>query len=333
MIQQNELEHLKQLLSTPQQISIVTHTNPDGDAIGSSLGLYHYLIQKKHKVKVIVPNAFPHCLAWMNDSEKVIDYERQKEDADDFVQTSDILFMLDFNNLQRIDNLADAVEKSDAFKILIDHHQQPDIAANITVSDISACSTCQMIFEIIDLLGDKNLINVNSAECLYCGIMTDTASFRFDTTSAKTHRIVAQLIEIGIVKSKIHGAVYDKNTLDKLQLVSYCLCNNLKLHHNNKIATITFNAEEQKKYNMQKGDTEGLVNHGLSVDGVLVSAFFTERDGMIKISFRSKGKIDVNAFARKYFEGGGHVNAAGAKSNLSIEKTLEKFIELSNELV
>jgi phosphoesterase RecJ-like protein len=333
MIQQNELEHLKQLLSTPQQISIVTHTNPDGDAIGSSLGLYHYLIQKKHKVKVIVPNAFPHFLAWMNDSEKVIDYERQKEDADDFVQTSDILFMLDFNNLQRIDNLADAVEKSDAFKILIDHHQQPDIAANITVSDISACSTCQMIFEIIDLLGDKNLINVNSAECLYCGIMTDTASFRFDTTSAKTHRIVAQLIEIGIVKSKIHGAVYDKNTLDKLQLVSYCLCNNLKLHHNNKIATITFNAEEQKKYNMQKGDTEGLVNHGLSVDGVLVSAFFTERDGMIKISFRSKGKIDVNAFARKYFEGGGHVNAAGAKSNLSIEKTLEKFIELSNELV
>ncbi len=333
MIQQNELEHLKQLLSTPQQISIVTHTNPDGDAIGSSLGLYHYLIQKKHKVKVIVPNAFPHFLAWMNDSEKVIDYERQKEDADDFVQTSDILFMLDFNNLQRIDNLADAVEKSDAFKILIDHHQQPDIAANITVSDTSACSTCQMIFEIIDLLGDKNLINVNSAECLYCGIMTDTASFRFDSTSAKTHRIVAQLIEIGVIKSKIHGAVYDKNTLDKLQLVSYCLCNNLKLHHNNKIATITFNAEEQKKYNMQKGDTEGLVNHGLSVDGVLVSAFFTERDGMIKISFRSKGKIDVNAFARKYFEGGGHVNAAGAKSNLSIEKTLEKFIELSNELV
>jgi phosphoesterase RecJ-like protein len=190
-----------------------------------------------------------------------------------------------------------------------------------------------MIFEIIDLLGDKNLINVSSAECLYCGIMTDTASFRFDSTSAKTHRIVAQLIEIGVIKSKIHGAVYDKNTLDKLQLVSYCLCNNLKLHHNNKIATITFNAEEQKKYNMQKGDTEGLVNHGLSVDGVLVSAFFTERDGMIKISFRSKGKIDVNAFARKYFEGGGHVNAAGAKSNLSIEKTLEKFIELSNELV
>lgn len=333
MIQQSELEKLKQLLSSPQQITIVSHTNPDGDAIGSSLGLYHFLIQRKHNVKVIVPNAFPKFLAWMKDADRVLDYEKQTEDADNFIQASDIIFMLDFNNLSRIDALAVPIEKSDAFKILIDHHMQPDISANIIFSDTSACATCQLVFELIDSLGLKRYITNDAAECLYCGIMTDTASFRFDSTTSKTHKIVAELIELGVVKSKVHGAVYDTNTLDKLRLVSHCLCNNLNLYHNNKIAIITFDAEEQKKYNMQKGDTEGLVNHGLSINGVLVSGFFTERDGIIKISFRSKGKIDVNAFARKYFEGGGHVNAAGAKSTISLEDTVKRFIELSPELI
>ena len=333
MIQQSELEKLTQLLSTPKQITIVSHTNPDGDAIGSSLGLYHFLIQLKHNVKVIVPNAFPKFLAWMKDADKVMDYEKQTDDADNFIQTSDIIFMLDFNNASRIDALANPIEKSNAFKILIDHHMQPDIMANIIISDTSACATCQLVFELIDALGLKHFINIDAAECLYCGIMTDTGSFRFDSTSAKTHKIVSELIDLGVVKSKVHGAVYDTNTLDKLQLVSHCLCNNLHLYHNNKIAVITFDAEEQKKFNMQKGDTEGLVNHGLSINGVLVSGFFTERDGIIKISFRSKGKIDVNAFARKYFEGGGHVNAAGAKSSISLHDTVQKFIELSAELI
>jgi len=333
MIAENDIDKLKHLLSNPQQISIVTHTNPDGDAIGSSLGLYNILIQKKHKVKVIVPNSFPEFLKWMKDSEKVLNYETSKEEADAFLQTSDILFMLDFNNLKRIDELAEIVEKIDAFKILIDHHLQPDVVANITISDTTACATCQMVFEVFDLLGQKNLINKEAADCLYCGIMTDTASFRFDTTTAKTHKIIAQLLEKGVVKSNIHGAVYDQNTLSKIQLVSYCLSNNLNLYHNGKVAVITLTTEEQKKFDMKKGDTEGLVNNGLSVLGVQVSAFFSQKDDIIKISFRSKKDVDVNTFARKYFDGGGHKNAAGAKSLLGMQATVDKFIELSKELV
>lgn len=327
------IEQLRNQLLTPKKIAIITHTHPDGDAIGSSLGLYHCLCELNHDVQVIIPNTFPNFLAWMKDASAVIDYEKDTNAAESAIQGCDLLFMLDFNKISRVDKVAEPASKSKAFKVLIDHHIEPDIACDIMFSDVKACSTCQMVFEIVEQLQIIPTIPLAAAECLYCGIMTDTASFRFDSTTPETHRIVARLLEYGVVKSKIHGAVYDNNTLDKMQLVSYAIAHNLNLHRNNKVATITLNQEEQKRFNMQKGDTEGLVNHGLSILGVQVSAFFTHRDGIVKISFRSKGDIDVNAFSRKYFEGGGHKNAAGGKSELSLEDTVAKFLSHVHELI
>jgi phosphoesterase RecJ-like protein len=327
------ISQLQEQLNTPKKIVIITHTHPDGDAVGSSLGLYHCLIQQNHHVQVIVPNTFPSFLTWMKDADKVLDYEKNPAEAEAALEACDILFMLDFNKISRVDKLATPAEACTAYKVVIDHHIEPDIQANLIFSEVKACSTCQMIFEIVEQLQMVKSIPLEAAECLYCGIMTDTGSFRFDSTTADTHRIVAQLIDCGVVKSKIHGSVYDNNTLDKIQLVSYCLAHNLHLHRNNKVATITLNEEEQKRFNMQKGDTEGLVNHGLSVNGVMLSAFFTHRDGIVKISFRSKGDIDVNAFSRKYFEGGGHKNAAGGKSEMLLEATVEKFLSVVHELI
>lgn len=327
------IHQLQEQLSTPKKIVIITHTHPDGDAIGSSLGLYHCLRLQQHEVQVIVPNSFPSFLSWMKDAEHVFDYEKNTVEAEAAFKACDILFMLDFNKISRVDKLSEPAEACTAFKVVIDHHIEPEINANLIFSDVKACSTCQMVFEIVEQLQITTQIPLEAAECLYCGIMTDTGSFRFDSTTADTHKIIARLIECGVVKSKIHGSVYDNNTLDKMQLVSFAIAHNLHLHRNNKVATITLNAEEQKRFNMQKGDTEGLVNHGLSINGVQVSAFFTHRDGIVKISFRSKGDIDVNAFSKKYFEGGGHKNAAGGKSDLSLDAAVEKFLSLAHELI
>jgi phosphoesterase RecJ-like protein len=270
---------------------------------------------------------------WMSDAQGIWDYEKVAEKCDEFLLSCDVLFMLDFNKLSRVDKVSEPAGKTKAFKVVIDHHIEPDIEADVIFSDITACSTCQMVYEIVQQLALIPAIPIEAAECLYCGIMTDTASFRFDSANANTHRIAAELLNIGIVKSKIYSAVYDNSTLDKIRLVSHCLANNLKLYRDNKVAVITLNEEEQKRFNMQKGDTEGLVNHGLSVNGVQTSAFFTHRDGIVKISFRSKGNIDVNAFSKKYFEGGGHKNAAGGKSDLGLNETVEKFLSLAHELV
>jgi bifunctional oligoribonuclease and PAP phosphatase NrnA len=320
-----EIKKVKLLLSKPKNIVIVTHWSPDGDAIGSSLGLYNFLLKKKHKITVITPNDYPKFLSWMKGNNKVVNFQQKAAAGKKAVAKADIIFCLDFNVLKRIDLLGDEVEKSEAVKFLIDHHPQPSDFADYMLHSVAACSTCELIYDFITLLGEKKIIDKDIANCLYTGIMTDTGSFRFPSTTAKTHRILADLIDAGAENAEVHNRIYDDNTESRLKLLGYCLNDKLVVLREHRTAYFSLTADELTKFNYQKGDTEGVVNYALSIQGIRFAAFFVERDGVIKTSFRSKGSFDVNKFSRSHFSGGGHVNAAGGMSELSMESTLEKF--------
>ena len=323
------ISSIKQLLSTPKKIVIVAHKNPDGDAIGSSLGLYHYLVKGNHNVNVIMPNDYPSFLKWIPGNDAVLIHDAQTATCDSLINESDIIFTLDFNAFHRTGNMETALTESNALKIMIDHHQAPDDYAAYTFSDVSMSSTCEMVYHFINMLGDLDKINSAIATSLYVGIMTDTGSFRFSSTTSTTHRVVADLIEKGANNSEIHNHVFDTNSYERLQLLG-CALTNLKVLPEHRTAYITLSQQELHNFNYKKGDTEGVVNYGLSLDGVVLAAIFIEdrQEGIIKISLRSKGNFSVNEMSRAHFEGGGHTNAAGGKSYLSLEKTIEKFISI-----
>tara|TARA_R110000868_G_scaffold88088_3_gene245761 strand:+ start:20721 stop:21740 length:1020 start_codon:yes stop_codon:yes gene_type:complete len=324
-----DIKKIKQLLATPKHIVIVPHKNPDGDAIGSTLGLYHYLLKHNHNVTVIAPNDYPSFLKWIPGENTILKYDSQTNDCNDLIEKADIIFTLDFNALHRTGNMEAVLEQSEAIKILIDHHQEPDSYAKYVFSDVSMSSTCQMVYHFIEMLGDLDKIDANIATCLYVGIMTDTGSFRFSSTSSTTHRIIADLIEKGANHTNIHNSVYDTNSYERLQLLG-CALNNLKVIPELRTAYIYLTQDELNKYNFRKGDTEGVVNYGLSLDNIVLAAIFIEdkQEGIIKISLRSKGNFSVNDFARAHFNGGGHINAAGGRSDLSLNDTIKKFISI-----
>lgn len=324
-----DITSIKQLLSTKRKIVIVPHKNPDGDAIGSTLGLFHYLVKGNHNVHVLVPNDYPPFLKWMPGNDTILKYDSQTKICDALINDADIIFTLDFNAFHRTGNMETVLTKSSALKIMIDHHQAPDNYATYTYSDVSMSSTCEMVYNFIDMLGDANDIDNNIATCLYVGIMTDTGSFRFRSTTNKTHNIVAKLIEKGANNTDIHNNVYDTNRYERMQLLG-CALTNLRVIPEFKAAYISLSQDELQKYNYKKGDTEGVVNYGLSLDGIVLAAIFIEdrKEGIIKISLRSKGNFSVNEMSRAHFEGGGHTNAAGGKSHLSLQKTIEKFISI-----
>jgi phosphoesterase RecJ-like protein len=323
------LTALKGLLSAPKKIVIVCHKNPDGDAIGSSLGLYYYLKDQGHDATVIVPNDYPHFLKWLPGTHTVVNYETQTAISETLIAQSDLIFTLDFNALHRTGSMTASLEDSKAIKVMIDHHQQPDDYAKFMYSDVTMSSTCEMVYHFIDQLEDTPEIDAKIATCLYVGIMTDTGSFRFPLTTAKTHRVIANLIEKGAINSDIHNAVFDTNSESKLQLLG-CALTNLKVLPEHKTAYISLSQEELDTYNFKKGDTEGFVNYGLSIEGVIFAAIFIEskQDNIIKISLRSKGDFSVNEFSRAHFHGGGHTNAAGGKSDLTLKDTLVSFENL-----
>ena len=323
-----QIKKVKDLLRKPRQIAILTHWSPDGDAMGSSLGLYNYLIQKKHKVTVITPNDYPDFLTWMPGNKKVVDALANPKKAATALKKAEVIFTLDFNNLKRLEGLGQLVEQSKAVKILIDHHVQPEDYAQYSHHTTQTSSTCELVYEFICLMGDKKKVNAKIAGCLYTGIMTDTGSFRFPSTSAKTHRVVADLIEAGANNADIHQQVYDGNTESRTRLIGYSLSEKMKLFPELNAAYISLNSDELNRFHYVKGDTEGLVNYPLSIRNIRFSAFIVERDGKVKVSFRSKGDFDVNLFARKHFSGGGHVNAAGGSSDLGLEETLKKLESL-----
>ncbi|MDP5157071.1 MAG: bifunctional oligoribonuclease/PAP phosphatase NrnA [Flaviramulus sp.] len=324
-----DISSIKKLFSTPKKIVIVTHKNPDGDAIGSSLGLFHYLMKGRHQVHVLTPNDSPSFLKWIPGNETILKYDSQKTTCDSLINEAEIIFTLDFNAFHRTGDMETVLSDSKALKIMIDHHQAPDNYATYTYSDVTMSSTCEMIYHYIDILGDSNLIENNIATSLYVGIMTDTGSFRFPCTTSKTHQIIASLIEKGANNSDIHNQVYDSNSYESLQLLG-CALSNLKVISESKTAYITLTQNELNKFNYKKGDTEGVVNYCLSLEGIKLAAIFIEdkQEGIIKISLRSKGDFSVNEMSRAHFEGGGHTNAAGGKSHLSLDKTVEKFISI-----
>ena len=328
MFTPSEISEIQKLLVSQNKIVIITHYNPDGDAIGSSLGLKHFLKQKGLDAEVIVPNDFPKFLKWMPESKKIIIADYKRKQAGEAIYHADVIFILDFNASHRSGNLVGPwIEKAKAKKILIDHHQQPN-QFDFVYSDVTIPATSQMVYHFIQQLNEEEKVNKEIAECLYTGIMTDTGGFRFRSTSATTHRIVADLIEKGAEPSMITSNTWDTNTVSRLHLLSLIL-GRIEVVKDGKVAILWLKRDELKEFGFQKGDTEGFVNYGLSIMGTQVSAFFMEDlyEDFIKISFRSKDQVDVNQFSRKYFNGGGHINAAGGKYLKSIEETIEDFKE------
>jgi len=323
---------LKKVLSNPKKVVIVPHKNPDGDAMGSTLGLCNYLKKLGHSAIVIAPNDYPEFLKWIPGTKDVLIHEEHTRDAEAHISQADLIFTLDFNALHRCGAMETPIENSAAIKVMIDHHQQPDDYATYVFSDVSICSTSQMVYHFIEMMDDLEHIDVAIGEALYTGIMTDTASFRFSLTTSTTHRVIAHLIDIGVEKTHIHNAVYDTNSFGRLQLLG-CALNNLKFLESFKTAYISLTHKELEAHDFQKGDTEGFVNYGLSLKGARFAVIFIEhkQEGIIKISFRSKGDFDVNTFARTHFNGGGHKNASGGRSNLNLEDTIEKFISILSE--
>ena len=318
---------LKTLLSSPKKIVITTHRGPDGDAMGSSLGLMHLLKQFRHNVHVITPNSYADFLHWMPGNEDVIVFEDNEEEAKQITENADLIFLLDFSHISRIADFADNVINSNATKILIDHHQDPDKEiADIIFSDTTACSTAQLLYEVIDAMDLTNHINKEIAECLYVGIMTDTGSFKYSSTTAKTHHIIAELIATGAENAKIHDLIYDNSSANRMKLLGYCLNKKLLLYPENNSAVISLTAEELEQFNFKKGDTEGVVNYALAIKGIVFAVFIAEKDGMVKLSLRSKGNFKVNEIANKYFSGGGHMNASGGISEVSVNETI-KIVE------
>lgn len=325
---QTELFKLKKLLSDKNlKIAITTHKNPDGDAIGSSLALYEYLKLKKYHVNCIVPNSYPTFLAWLPGNEDILVFENEIEKSVQIIEEADIVFSLDYNAFHRSGEMEETITNSKAKKVLIDHHLEPAKYFDISLSRTSTSSTSELIYELIDFLGDKSLINKNIAESIYVGIVTDTGSFSYSCNYPETYNVVSHLIELGVDGELIHQLIYSTFSEERLRLLGYCLSERLHVLPQYKTAYIYLTKEDLKHYNHKSGDTEGVVNYALTIQGIEFAVLFTERDDLIRISFRSKGNFSVNNFARKYYEGGGHKKAAGGNSQKSMDITLQDFIE------
>lgn len=323
-----EIEAIGAVINGPAQtVLITTHQNPDADAMGSSLGLAGYLRQKGHQVTVVTPTDYSLNLHWMSGNDQVIAFEEKaRVSISQLIETAGVIFCLDFSSLERIRELAPLVRQSSALKILIDHHLEPESFADLALWDPTASATAELIFRLIVELGDKGLINIPIAECLYSGLMTDTGSFRHSNTTGNVHRMAAELVDLKIDVSTIHRRIFDNVTLDKFRLLGYVLNEKLKVLPQYKFAYITLTDAELKRYRSKTGDTEGLVNYALAVEGVVMAAILIERNDEIRLSFRSISDFSVRNLSSEHFDGGGHRNAAGGRSKLSLAETEKKLL-------
>lgn len=313
-------------LSTPKRIAITCHQKPDGDAMGSMLGLYNFLIQLGHDVTVISPTNWADFLSWMPGCKQVIDFDSRKDFAIQKIQEAEWFFCLDFNKLSRVKNMEAPLAQFTGVRILIDHHENPDAEDfQYGISNPSKSSTAEMIYDLIRESGHDGLINIPVAECLYAGVMTDTGSFRFNSTTASVHLMVARLKETDFNHSKIHENLFDNFLENRLRFFGNALLNRLEVFYEYNTALIAIPQQDLIKYNIKTGDTEGLVNYPLSIKGIKLAALIIDRGDERKSSFRSKGEFDVNTFAHKYFNGGGHFNAAGGRNLESLEDVVKRF--------
>ena len=306
-------------------IVITTHHKPDADALGSSLGLYHALKAEGKNVQVITPTDFPKFLDWMPGRDTLINFEEEITKATELVKSSELIFCLDFNDLSRINKMSDIVSASGAQKIMVDHHQEPKDFADFRYHTIETSSTCELIYEWLKSTSLSSHLNRNIASCLYAGIMTDTGGFRHGNTSSKTFKTAADLLELGANNVEINQSILDQHSLRRFKLIGYSLYEKLRLIENNRVAVLSLSAEELKKFDVRTGDTEGLVNYGLSISGVELSVLIIDRSVRVKMSFRSKKEFPCNLLAKENFNGGGHYNASGGQSELSLEETVHKF--------
>ena len=317
---------LVKLLAQPKKIVITTHHKPDGDAIGSSLGMYNYLIQQGHHVKVVTPTDYPYYFNWMPGNDEVIIYTEHLDESARLIDEAEVIFCLDFNALSRINEMGELVRKSHAIKILIDHHLEPEGFDDYRCWDVNACATAQLVYTfIVNELDNKEQVNKDVATCLYTGIMTDSASFSLPNTTSDVHRVTAHLIDAGAVNYRIYDLVYNNNTENRLRFLGLCISQRLEILPEFNTAIITVDKYDLAKYEIKTGETEGIVNYALSIAGIRLAAFIVERTDKIKLSLRSKGEVPANDICRKYFNGGGHFNAAGGQSTDSLEQVVNQF--------
>lgn len=327
-----DFDKLKELLKEPKSIIILPHRNPDGDAIGSTLAMSKYLTKLGHSCEIISPNDFPKFLKWLDGAKDISIAEYMPTRARICVEKeAELIFLLDFNRHDRIDEIGLWLKNTKVPKVMIDHHQEPE-QFDFMYSDTQIPATAQMVYNFIEAMGDLDKIDKSMAEAIYTGMMTDTGSFSYKSTKPSTHRIIADLMERGLEIDKIHNQIYNTKSVDRVKLLAVVL-DSLKALPDYRTAFMHLSRQQQLDHNTQKGDTEGMVNYGLSLADYVFSVIFIEDQvhDFIKISFRSKGDFDVNAFARKHFNGGGHINAAGGRSDVSMEATIEKFEEVLKE--
>ena len=326
------IQEIYPLLSQPRRVVITTHQKPDADAMGSSLALYHFLQEFGHQVIVISPTNWARWLNWMPGCDKVIDFEKEREKADNAIDNAEWIFCLDFNVLLRTRNMEPKLIAAKAVKILIDHHQQPDEKRfDYGISNTAKSSTCEMIYDLIKESGHSDKITTTIAECLYAGVMTDTGSFRFTSAHAGVHKMVAELKERGLQHTAVHENIYDNFLENRLRFIGFVLLHRMEVYYEYNTALIAISKKDLLRFEIKTGDTESLVNYPLSIQGIKMAALVIDRDEERKWSFRGKGNFDVNNFARKYFEGGGHFNASGGRSSDSLERTVEHFKKVLQE--
>jgi len=325
IIAEDLITKTKRAIDKAEKIVVVAHVGPDGDAMGSTLSLWHYLMTLEKEPVVIVPTAFAGFLSWMPGIDSVLVYDDSKEKSNELIAATDLIFVLDFNQSKRMGKMEESVLNSPAQKILIDHHLHPGDFANIIISYPEISSTSELIFRLICRMGDFSKINLACAECIYTGMMTDTGGFTYNSNSQEIYIIIAELIKLGVDKDAIYRRVFNTYSADRLRLMGFCLFNKMKVYPEYRAALITLTSKELYQFNFQNGDAEGFVNIPLSIEGVDFSVFMREDTDKIKISFRSQGSFPANKVAAELFNGGGHLNAAGGESFLTLSETVKKF--------
>lgn len=327
LIGEKQLLNSQEQIEKAQKIVLVTHLSPDGDAMGSSLGLYHYLQDLGKEVRVVVPNAFPYFLKWMNGAKDIVVNTYIPTVAEAFIKNADLIFCLDFNTLKRIGALGELVEQSSAKKILIDHHLDPDEDFDVVISYPKISSTSEIVFRLITQLGDFERITSTVAECIYTGMMTDTGGFTYNSNDPEIFEIISMLLKKGVDRDHIYREVFNNYSEQRFRLLGFTLSQRMKIYPERKASLIYLSLEDQKQFNLTKGDTEGFVNYPLSIKGILFSVFIREDDELTKVSLRSQGDFPCNKFAADFFNGGGHLNASGGEFYGSVEDAISLFEE------
>jgi len=326
------IKSFEQLIkNSSKSIIIVPHTNPDGDAMGSVLGLCRVLKNAGYKVNIVSPTKYPQFYHWMDGHDEVIIYSHHPKQAARAFSESDLLICMDFNQLSRLGDMKTLVENFEGKKALLDHHPYPGDFADLVISDITYSSTAELIFTILRSTEFSEFIDLNAATSFFTGIMTDTGSFDFNVSNPNTFEAAAQLTKMGVDQLSIHSNVYDNYSADRMRLMGFCLSNRMTVYPEYHAACMYITLEDQKAFNFKTGDNEGFVNMPLSINGIIFSALFTEKEKYVKASFRSKGQFAVNEVSEKYFNGGGHRNAAGGEYFASMNETLAQFEKLLPE--